>query len=553
MNKEELSIILHEGEGYFIEFKEGLSGIDKEIVAFANSSGGKVLIGVTDDGKVNGIKTTNRIKSEIQNIARNCDPEVKLLVKSYENILVVEVREGEDKPYKCSSGFYKRTGAMSQKMTRNEIIEFFKSEGKVRFDELLNTKFEYPKDFNNDSLTSFLELAGFSKTLSVEKILASLGVVELQKENLYFNNAGVLFFAKEPQSFTSWSVFTVILFKDKDGVDVIDRKEITGSLFEIVEQVMDFVKLYSKVAYRITGKPQRENIYEYPFEAIREAIINSVMHKDYFEHGHNNLLKFFPDRIQIENIWIKPQNFILGKTVFRRNHLIADLFSRISFGEKLGSGIKRMRDVCKKVNSPYPEIEYTNTHFYIVFKQSKEYLKLESNTIKTMVKIRVKTRVKIISFIKENSSITIHELADKMDLTVKGIEWNIKKLQESGTLKRIGPSKGGYWKIIPDTKKTTQETPTKYPEKLTIDEYAQLVRRKVGEKVGEKVGVRFTENQQKILQQISRNPYISAREISRIIKISQRKTEQNISKLKQKGLLKRVGPPKGGHWEIVEH
>ena len=448
MNKKELSLILQEGEGYFSEFKEGLSGVDKDFVAFANSSGGKVLIGVTDDGKVKGITITNRIKSEIQNIARNCDPEVKLFVKSVGNIIIVEVREGEDKPYKCSSGFYKRIGATSQKMTRNEILNFFKTEGKVRFDELLNTEFKYPKDFNRDRLNMFLELAGLSKTLSIDKILTSLGVVEHQKGNIYFNNAGVLLFAKEPQNIISWSVFTVVLFKDNEGVDVIDRKEITGSLFEIIEQVMGFVKLYTKVAYRITGKPQRENIYEYPFEAIREAVINSVMHKDYFERGHNNILKFFPDRIQIENIWVKPQNFILGKTVFRRNHLIADLFSRINFGEKLGSGMKRMRDVCKKENSPYPEIEYTDTHFYIVFKQSNEYLKLESTTPKTMVKIRVKTRVKIISLIKENPLITIPQLAEKIGLTVKGIEWNIKKLKEDGKLKRVGPTKGGYWKIV---------------------------------------------------------------------------------------------------------
>ncbi len=448
MNKKELSLILQEGEGYFSEFKEGLSGVDKDFVAFANSSGGTVLIGVTDDGKVKGITITNRIKSEIQNIARNCDPEVKLFVKSVGNIIIVEVREGEDKPYKCSSGFYKRIGATSQKMTRNEILNFFKTEGKVRFDELLNTEFKYPKDFNRDRLNMFLELAGLSKTLSIDKILTSLGVVEHQKGNIYFNNAGVLLFAKEPQNIISWSVFTVVLFKDNEGVDVIDRKEITGSLFEIIEQVMGFVKLYTKVAYRITGKPQRENIYEYPFEAIREAVINSVMHRDYFERGHNNILKFFPDRIQIENIWVKPQNFILGKTVFRRNHLIADLFSRINFGEKLGSGMKRMRDVCKKENSPYPEIEYTDTHFYIVFKQSNEYLKLESTTPKTMVKIRVKTRVKIISLIKENPLITIPQLAEKIGLTVKGIEWNIKKLKEDGKLKRVGPTKGGYWKIV---------------------------------------------------------------------------------------------------------
>ncbi len=102
----------------------------------------------------------------------------------------------------------------------------------------------------------------------------------------------------------------------------------------------------------------------------------------------------------------------------------------------------------KKTNSPYPEIEYTDTHFYIVFKQSNEYLKLESTTPKTMVKIRVKTRVKIISLIKENPLITIPQLAEKIGLTVKGIEWNIKKLKEDGKLKRVGPAKGGYWEIV---------------------------------------------------------------------------------------------------------
>ena len=450
MDKKELVLILQEGEGYFTEFKEALSGVDKDLVAFANSSGGKVLIGVTDDGKVKGITITktNRIKSEMQDIARNCDPEIKLLVKSFENIIIIKVREGEDKPYRCSSGFYRRIGAISQKMTRDEILSFFKTEGKVKFDELLNKKFKYPEDFSIERLDSFLQLAGLSKTLSNDKIFTSLGVVEHQNGNLYFNNAGILFFAKDVQRFMSWSVFTVVLFKDKDGVDVIDRKEVTGSLFEIVEQVMDFVKLYSKVAYRFTGKPQRENIYEYPFEAIREAVINSVMHKNYFERGHNNILKFFPNRIQIENIWIKPQNFILGKTVFRRNHLIADLFSRINFGEKLGSGIQRMKNICKKENAPYPEIEFTDTHFYIVFKQNKEYLKLESTTTKTRVKTMVKTRVKIINLIKENSKVTIRELAEKTGLTVKGIEWNIKKLKVDGKLKRIGPAKGGYWEVV---------------------------------------------------------------------------------------------------------
>ena len=185
----------------------------------------------------------------------------------------------------------------------------YKTEGKLRFDELINEKFIFPQDFDKEKLNTFLELAGLSKTLSSEKILISLDVAEKQENRIYLNNAGVLFFADDPQKSVPWSVFTVVLFKDLDGVDIIDRKEIRGTLFEIVDKVMDFVKLYTKVAYKFTGKPKREEIYEYPLEAIREAVINSVMHRDYFEKGHNNILRFFPDRILIENVWIEPKGF----------------------------------------------------------------------------------------------------------------------------------------------------------------------------------------------------------------------------------------------------
>jgi ATP-dependent DNA helicase RecG len=308
-----------------------------------------------------------------------------------------------------------------------------------------------------------LELAEISKIGDTEKLLVGLGVAEKQEGRLYFDNAGILFFSKNPQRFIPWSVFTVALFKDDAGVDIIDRKEIEGSLFDIVEEVMKFVRLYSKVAYRFTGRPQRENIYEYPFDAIREAVINSVMHKYYFEHGHNNILRFLPDRIRIENYWQKPAHFVLGKTVFRRNHIIADLFAKIHFGEKMGTGFERIREVCKKENAPFPEIEFNENYFYVTFRQSKEYLKLAGE-------------VKL----------------------------------EGGTAK---------------------------------------VEEKAIEKVIEKVGERVTENQKRILEEIVKNKYITVKTLREIIGISERKIQENIKKLKEKRLLRRIGPDKGGHWE----
>jgi ATP-dependent DNA helicase RecG len=417
MNHEELAMLLEEGEGYKIEYKEGVSGIDKDMVAFANSSGGMIFLGITDDKQIKGINITNRLKTQIQDIANNCRPKAKIFMEQIEfhdkNILIINLREGEDKPYECSSGFYKRIGAISQKLTRDELMGFFKTEGKIRFDELINEKFIYPQDFDKEKLNTFLELAGLSETLSPERILISLGVAEKQENRIYLNHAGVLFFADEPQKFIPWSVFTVVLFKDMEGVDVIDRKEIRGSLFEIVGKVMDFVKLYTKVAYKFTGKPKREEIYEYPLEAIREAVINSVMHRDYFEKGHNNLLRFFPDRILIENVWIEPKGFELGKTIFRRNHIISDLFARIGFGEKLGSGIQRMRSICKNVDALEPIIEYNESYFWITFKPSGKYVKLtleeEAKSEEVALEILNERQKKALKRVKVKGEITNKE------------------------------------------------------------------------------------------------------------------------------------------------
>jgi ATP-dependent DNA helicase RecG len=131
MNQKELQLILEEGEGHRIEFKESLNNIDRELVAFANASGGRVFLGITDDKKVKHLTIDNKLKSQIQDIANNCQPTIKISFEEFNKVLIINVREGVDKPYKCSSGFYLRVGPNSQKLNRDEIVAFIKSEGKA--------------------------------------------------------------------------------------------------------------------------------------------------------------------------------------------------------------------------------------------------------------------------------------------------------------------------------------------------------------------------------------------------------------------------------------
>ncbi len=175
------------------------------------------------------------------------------------------------------------------------------------------------------------------------------------------------------------------------------------------------------------------------------------MHKYYFEHGHNNILRFLPERIKIENYWMKPAHFKLGETVFRRNPLIVDLFSRIHFGEKMGTGMKRMRDICKKENAPFPRIEYTDTHFYITFNQSKEYLKMAGKVAEGLVE-RLGEKLgeneeKILEIISKNRYVTIDELSHQLKISTTAVENNLASLKLKSVLKRVGPDKGGYWEV----------------------------------------------------------------------------------------------------------
>ena len=203
VDNSKLQLILKEGESDSVEFKERLSNLDREIVAFANARGGSIYIGVTDDGEVIGVETNNRISSQIQDIARNCDPSIKIQIIAHKklNILEVVVEEGTDKPYRCKDGFFLRTGPSSQKLRRDEIVQFINESGKVQFDRVINEKFDYPADFSKPALDEYLNLCGVSTRASEKDILLSLGVAEENRKKFLMTNAGVLFFAKDPQKY----------------------------------------------------------------------------------------------------------------------------------------------------------------------------------------------------------------------------------------------------------------------------------------------------------------------------------------------------------------
>ncbi len=451
MNDKDFELILKTGESYFVEFKEGVDkGLVKEIVAFSNSQGGKIFIGATDSGEIKGVKVTNKLKSQIFDAARNCDPSIDIKLSTYKNrILVVEVPEGDKKPYSCSQGFFIRNGPNSQKLLRDEILSFAYTEGRLTFDEQMNKDFIYPDDFDKQKFNDYLKEAKLTDINDDKSLLINLGVAKKVKSKILLNNAGILFFAKNPAKFFMTSKVVCAEYQTNDKVNILDRKIYNDGILENIKQAINFVKRRIKVEFEIKTA-RRKEIPQYPEEAYREVIVNAIMHRDYFDKSSDVMVEVYRNKIVVFNPgglvkWLKPEEFgTISKT---RNPIIASLLARTIFVEKMGTGINRIRKAMESSNLPAPEFKFYEHSFYTSL-FDKIYLATEDiEKEKIRVKIRGKTREKIIDSIKNNPEITTGELAKELGITIKGVEWNIKKLKQEDRIKRIGPARGGHWEV----------------------------------------------------------------------------------------------------------
>lgn len=360
----DLPLLIKEGEGQKIEFKESPASLAPEMVAFANANGGHVYVGIADSGETKAVTLTNRLKSQITDTARNCDPGLQVQVhEDKSGVIVIEVPEGRDKPYRCKEGFFLRIGPNSQKLTRDEIVRLIHHAGKIRFDELINEEFAFPHDFDHASWEEFKRLAGYPPKMRVEDALVNLGVASLQEKKLLFTNAAILFFTKDPQRFHPEAKTTCLKYRGASRYDITDRRELGGTLLKQMDAAMAFFDRYNARQLKITGAPRHEEWEDYPTVAVREAVINALVHRDYFYDSSHVYFHLYDGYLEIDN----PGGLIkgltlddLGSKAARRNRMLADLMQRAGYIENAGTGILRMREALKKNNNPPAEISATN-------------------------------------------------------------------------------------------------------------------------------------------------------------------------------------------------
>ena len=453
MNNDNMIGLIERGESTLVEFKETF---DKETIetvgAFANTKGGSVLIGVSDKGKIKGItvgRTTLRDWSNqiSQSTEPRLIPEIEDLKIEEKEIVVIQIKEYPIKPISIKGKCYRRVGNTNRLMTPQEIAQMhFHSIGTSW--DAFPTEDKTLEDIDLKKIEKYIREANATGRRKIEEspleVLEKLGLVKDGKATW----AAVLTFGKEPQKPLLQSAAHCGRFR-MDKTQIIDDLMVETDLINQVDEVTKFVTRHISVRYEFEGKPKRKEIWEYPLEALREAVINAIVHRDYTVPS-NVQIEIYDDRIEIWN----PGRLLPGITIddlykkehksVIRNNLIAQMFYDIGYIEKYGSGTIKIIDFCKRQGIPSPEFKEVFGGFSVIFRKNvytEEYLRtLDLN----------ERQIKAVMFVKEKNKITNREYRQMTGLSDEGSRKDLNDIVKKKVLRIKGKGRSISYVLFGD-------------------------------------------------------------------------------------------------------
>lgn len=351
-------------ESAIIELKrEFVVGIKKEVVAFANTEGGTIYVGIDDNGEIIGVEDTDRVLLQIMNMFRDTiKPDVMMFIScKIENIdnkevIVITVQRGTNTPYYIAekglkpTGVYVRQGTSSAPASENAIRKMIK--------ETDGDKFEEIRSFNQE-LTFEVARYEFKKrnTELGETQMKTLDLIS--KDNIY-TNLGLLL------SDQCIHTIKVAVFSGVSKSEFEDRREFCGSLLKQMTTTYEFIDMHNKTKAEFVGLDRIDH-RDYPEEALREALLNSVVHRDYSFSG-SVLINIYDDRIEFVSIGglvkgISISDIIIGISQ-ARNEKLANVFYRLKLIEAYGTGIVKIMNSYSSVNKK-PELKVSENAFLI--------------------------------------------------------------------------------------------------------------------------------------------------------------------------------------------
>lgn len=491
---------INKGESKNIEFKIQLPDDSrkymKTVVAFANTSGGKIILGVDDTTKdIIGVERNSvfQIMDKVANaISDMCTPQIipDITFQTIEEkcIVQIEIYPGQNRPYYISSqgkekGTYIRVAGTSRPADEAVLKDLeYQGAGKS-FDELVNVETDYEEEDSLRLCDDIRKHIAESQGIPMQKVrmitavnLENWGVLKKNGASYLPTNAFLLL----TKNTFRYAKIQCALFKGENRAVFIDRKEFDGPVYEQIEEAFQFVLKHINLGATIDGIVRKDR-YELPPESIREAIINSVCHRCYLDHSCVQVA-IYDNRVEITSPGmlyggLTMEQAISGRSKIR-NACIAEIFSRMGIIEQWGTGFQRMIQGCKEYGVQAPEFidmgDAFRVNFYRLNIQTdvknadvRRRTVIESDEIsiesektgtengetgieKSEAEILVglsDTEKKVVELILADSKITQERIADNMKMSKNGIRYVMGKLREKGILRREGATKKGRWII----------------------------------------------------------------------------------------------------------
>lgn len=424
-----------------LEYKSDIpkkrNALKAEIVSFLNTDGGTIILGVDDNG--NKLKNVELKYKEWEEIIVNWImdafyPDVQHLIDvEISDLFKIKIKKGDEKPYcyKDGSGFnhkgvYIRVGSTKQKANHERVRRLLMASQSHEFDGRLSYKQNLTFDY---AITRFKEK---DKEFDLKGLL-------LLRDDKQYNNAALLMSNQNP------TVSKIVVFEGNDVSVFLHKKEFGGSLLRQIDDMLYYANLYNNKKIEITGKPARDEYYDIPRRALREAILNCYCHRDW-TISSDIQVEFFDNRVRISSPGSLPDELtfqdIKEGTTRRRNKRIVHVLDKLGYVENYNSGVRR---IFKEYEDFSREPEYNISESKVVVTLYNRNYKEKTKRFKNMpVPAR---RKKIVEIIELNTQISIEELARIFSISERTVKRDLSELKDLGFVEYVGSSRYGEWRV----------------------------------------------------------------------------------------------------------
>ncbi len=467
MTSEEISALYRQGPGETLAFElesVGLNHLAETLAAFANSSGGMLLLGI-DPARhaVRGLRALDAATEKALAAGLRCEPPLILprpekTTLEDKEVLAVQVPTGLPHAYALRGKYLARSGKKNVPLGPRQLRQLLRERGETMFDTqaVSNATLDdlddalvqkYAAAFLGDSVSP-LPKGGVQLRQAVLDLLSRRGCLVKEDNTWRPTVSGYLLFAREPQRVFPSAEVLLARYAGKEMSDEFVRETARGPLADQVRRAEAFVVANMRKGARIDGF-QREDRSEYPLPAVREAIVNAIAHRDYAIRGDEIRVLMFNDRIEVYSPGRLPGHVTVANIVeerFSRNEVIAQVLADMGFIERLGYGIDRMIRLMREWGLPPPRFAETANGFRVTLRGPGEKL---ADTDKKWQRLNLNERQRAaLEFLDKNPRIANRDYREMFpDVSEETIRRDLADLVEQGLLLKMGDKKGTYYII----------------------------------------------------------------------------------------------------------